>query len=207
MTLRPMLVSTALAAALCLPAGAEGAARDGSRVFADVCSVCHAGGRDGAPKLGDAKAWAPRAQRGLASLTDTAIAGVRKMPPHGGKLEVTDLELRRAIAFMVNQSGGNWAEPIDRASPPKARSGPEIVQAQCLNCHAYGQHGAPKMGDRTAWIGRAKDGLDSLVQSAIRGHGGMPARGGMADLTDPEMRAAITYLFQASVREEKPRQP
>ena len=203
MIARPTLVLAALATALVLPASASGAQRDGSQVFADVCSVCHASGRDGAPKLGDAKAWAPRAQRGLSSLTDAAIAGVRKMPPHGGKLDTTDLELRRAIAYMVNQSGGSWAEPIDRAHPAKARSGQEIVHAQCLNCHAYGQHGAPRMGDRKAWIGRAKDGFDSLVQSAIHGHGGMPARGGMADLTDAEMREAITYLFQTSVKESK----
>jgi cytochrome c5 len=203
MTLRPALAATALAAAMCVPAAALCASRDGSRVFADVCSVCHASGRDGAPRLGDAKAWAPRAQRGLSSLTDSAIAGLRKMPPHGGKLDTTDLELRRAIAYMVNQSGGSWTEPIDRAQPPKGRSGQEIVHAQCLSCHAYGQHGAPRMGDRKAWIGRARDGFDSLVQSAIHGHGGMPARGGMADLTDAETREAVTYLFQTSVKESK----
>ena len=84
----------------------------------------------------------------------------------------------------------------------KPRTGPEIVNAQCLKCHGEGVGGAPKMGDKKAWVGRARDGFDGLVQSAIRGHGGMPARGGMAELTDAEMRAAITYLFQASVREE-----
>jgi cytochrome c5 len=29
----------------------------------------------------------------------------------------------------------------------------------------------------------------------------MPARGGMADLTDAEMRAAVTYMFQTSVKD------
>jgi hypothetical protein len=34
-----------------------------------------------------------------------------------------------------------------------------------------------------------------LVRSAINGHGPMPPRGGMADLTDSEIRGAIVYMF------------
>jgi len=196
----------AIAAAFVASALPASAAREGAQVFADVCSVCHASGRDGAPKLGDTKAWSMRAQRGLSSLTQAALAGVRKMPPHGGKLDVTDLELERAITYMVNQSGGNWVEPIDRSQPPKARPAEQIVQAQCLDCHATGKQGAPRIGDRSAWVGRARGGFDSLVQSVIRGHGPMPARGGMADLTDAEVRSAVTYLFQKSVnRADVPR--
>ena len=33
------------------------------------------------------------------------------------------------------------------------------------------------------------------MRSAIKGHGGMPARGGQADLTDTELRAAIVYMI------------
>ena len=196
-----LLPLAVLAAAFCIPAAAQPAARDGKQVATEVCAICHATGRDGAPAIGDRKAWARRAERGLSGLTQTAITGLRKMPPHGGKLDVTDLEIRRAIAYMVNQSGGKWTEPIDRAGAPKPRSGADIVNAQCLKCHGTGEGGAPRLGDKRAWVNRARDGFDSLVQSAIRGHGAMPSRGGMADLTDAEMRSAITHLFQASVRE------
>lgn len=75
------------------------------------------------------------------------------------------------------------------------RSGEQIVQAQCFKCHDSGKGGAPRIGDRTAWIPRVKQGLDLVVRSAIRGHGSMPARGGMADLTDAELRAAVVYMF------------
>ena len=200
---RSLLPLAAIAAALCLPAAAQPPARAGVAVYEAQCVLCHATGKDGAPRVGDRKAWAPRAARGLSGLTQTAITGLRKMPPHGGKLDIPDIEIRRAIAYMVNQSGGKWTEPIDRASVPKARSGADIVKAQCAKCHGIGEGGAPRMGDKHAWVNRAKDGFESLVQSAIRGHGAMPARGGMADLTDAEMRSAITYLFQSSVREEK----
>jgi hypothetical protein len=44
-------------------------------------------------------------------------------------------------------------------------------------------------------VPRMKQGLDTLVRSATRGHGGMPPRGGEASLTDGELRAAILYMF------------
>jgi cytochrome c5 len=71
------------------------------------------------------------------------------------------------------------------------RSGEQIVAAQCAKCHQTGEGGAPRIGDRAAWTPRLKQGLDHLVHSAIKGHGGMPARGGMADTTDAEIRNAI----------------
>ena len=75
------------------------------------------------------------------------------------------------------------------------RTGKQIVEARCAKCHETGTGGAPRIGDRDAWIPRLKGGFDLVVRSAINGHGGMPARGGMANLTDAEMRNAITYMF------------
>ena len=196
---RKKLLALALVAAI-LPAVAAAAQLTGRQVVEEQCIACHGAGLEGAPRIGDAKAWQPRAARGLSSLTKNALAGVRKMPPHGGKLALTDLEIKRAIAYMVNQSGGSWTEPLDRARPPAARSGEAIVQARCSQCHGTGVGGAPRIGDKTAWIARAREGFDGLVRSAIRGHGGMPARGGMADLTDAEMRSAVTHMFQRSVK-------
>jgi cytochrome c5 len=89
--------------------------------------------------------------------------------------------------------------PVAHAQSPSARpterSAEQIVRAQCAKCHESGAGGAPRIGDQAAWIPRLKPGLDTVVRSAIKGHGGMPARGGMADLTDSELRSAITYMF------------
>jgi cytochrome c5 len=95
-------------------------------------------------------------------------------------------------------------EPISRISPQAVRSGEEIVNAQCAKCHRTGVGGAPRIGDRDAWLPRLREGLDTLVQSAIKGHGGMPARGGMANLSDSEMRDAVIYLFRGPVSPQKP---
>ena len=51
------------------------------------------------------------------------------------------------------------------------------------------------IGDRDAWAQRLKRGLDEVVRSAFNGHGPMPARGGLADITVNEMRNAIIYMF------------
>jgi cytochrome c5 len=75
------------------------------------------------------------------------------------------------------------------------RSGAEIVKAQCAKCHAAGTGGAPRIGDKAAWVPRLNKGVNTLVLIAIRGHGGMPPRGGKADLTDPELRAALLHMF------------
>lgn len=173
--------------------------RSGQDVFGEVCIACHATGAQGAPRVGDRKAWQERYARGLSSLSKSAIEGIRKMPSHGGKMSLTNLELERAITYMVNQSGGHWTEPINRARVPAIRSGESIVRAQCSKCHQEGLGGAPRIGDSAEWIRRANQGFDSLVRSAIAGHGGMPPRGGEADLTDTELQLAITYMFQRSV--------
>jgi cytochrome c5 len=90
-----------------------------------------------------------------------------------------------AVPVVPYQAGAQAAE----------RSGEQIVKAQCAKCHQTGEGGAPRIGDLAAWTPRLKQGLDNLVGSAIKGHGGMPARGGMADTTDAEIRSAVVYMF------------
>ena len=186
-----------------LAAGAQGSERSGKEVVDQVCASCHRTGAQGAPQIGDNNAWAARSSQGLSSLTQSALKGIRQMPPHGGNPGLTDTEIARGIAYMVNQSGGQWAEPVSRTSRAAERSGEQIVQAQCVKCHGSGLGGAPKIGDRQAWTARVKNGIDPLVRSAINGHGGMPARGGMANLTDPEIRNAVNYMVTRSLAPSK----
>jgi cytochrome c5 len=178
-------------------ADAQARERSGKEVVDTVCGACHQKGAKGAPRIGDRKAWAKLADRGLTGLTESALKGVRKMPAHGGDLRLTDIEIERAITYMVNQSGGRWVEPTGGLTPAEERRGEQVVKAQCSKCHQTGVSGAPRIGDRDAWIPRLKSGLDPLVRSAIHGHGPMPARGGLADLTDSEIRGAIVYMFSS----------
>jgi cytochrome c5 len=189
-----LAIGIAAAGVLLVPQEAR-ADRSGKEVVDAVCAACHATGAQGAPKIGDAQAWSKRASQGLTALTEHAIKGIRQMPAHGGNPNVTDFEIERAVTYMVNQSGGSWAEPIDKSAPRAERTGEQVVQAQCARCHQTGEGGAPKIGDRAAWTPRLQQGINVAVRSAISGHGGMPARGGLADLTDAEMRSAVVYMF------------
>src|SRR5262252_8135549 len=148
---------------------AQAAELSGKEVVDAVCARCHASGANGSPKIGDKQAWSKRASQGLSGLTEHALQGIRQMPSHGGKMTLSDMEIKRAVTYMVNQSGGKWTEPVDKRTKAAPRSGEEIVKAQCSKCHAKGVNGAPKIGDRDAWIPRLKEGLDNTVRSAING--------------------------------------
>lgn len=177
------------------------AAKTGEEIYKAVCSACHATGAAGAPKTGDKAAWAPLIKEGMDVLVKDSIKGIRAMPPRGGNPDLSDVEMARAVAYLANQAGANWKEPAAPAAQPAAsaeRTGEQIVTAGCSNCHLTGQGGAPKVGDRAAWSKRISASIDKVTASAIRGHGGMPARGGFADLTDPEMKKAILYMFDAA---------
>ena len=182
---------------------AQNGERSGKAVVAATCAKCHAAGANGAPKIGDKAAWSKLESQGLTSLTNVALKGIRKMPPHGANMKLTDTEIKRAVTYMVNQSGGNWTEPASKQKAPAKRSGKQIVEARCATCHQTGKGGAPRIGDREAWIPRVKEGFDPVVRSAINGHGGMPARGGMANLTDAEMKEAVTYMMNKGHVAEK----
>jgi cytochrome c5 len=180
-------------------AAGQATERSGKQVVDALCISCHGTGNAGAPRIGDQKAWAPLIAKGLTALSKTAMTGTGNMPSHGGNMKLTDIEVERAITYMVNQSGGHWTEPVSRTAATPPRSGKQIVEAKCISCHGPGTGGAPKIGDRDAWTPRVSKGLDTVVASAIHGHGAMPPRGGMADLTDVEIRSAVLYMFNASM--------
>jgi cytochrome c5 len=189
------------------PAQAQRKERQGKDVVDAVCSGCHLQGKDNAPRIGDVNAWSVRASQGLTALTNNAVKGIRNMPAHGGNAGVSDIEIERAITYMVNQSGGHWVEPVGGGTPAVVRTSESIVRAQCATCHESGRDGAPKIGDQAAWIPRLKRGLDPLVASAVHGHGPMPSRGGLPDLSDAEIRGAIVYMFSYGVPPAAPPAP
>lgn len=176
--------------------GAVAGSRTGEELYKAVCGACHEAGVAGAPKTGDKAAWAPRIGVGLDVLTKTALAGKGAMPPKGGS-DATPEELTRAIVFMANKSGANFKEPAAGTKPAASEINPEeIARATCHKCHETGDQGAPKLSDTAAWRQRASKGIDAVTKTVIRGHGKMPARGGLADLTDEELKKVIAFLLK-----------
>ena len=72
-------------------------------------------------------------------------------------------------------------------------TGEAVFKAQCATCHAAGLAGAPKLGDAAAWGPRLGQAFDALVQSAVKGKGGMAAQGG-GDFTDFEIARAVAFM-------------
>lgn len=65
------------------------------------CAVCHAQGVAGAPKTGDAEAWAPRMEKGMDALLATVTNGLNAMPPRGMCFDCSDAEYRELIEYMA----------------------------------------------------------------------------------------------------------
>ena len=109
----------------------------------------------------------------------------------------------RALAERIQKVG--MVEVRDANRPLKA--GEEVYKAQCVACHGSGAAGAPKFGDAGAWGPRIKQGLDTLVNSALKGKGAMGAQGG-GDFNDIEIARAVAYMANnGGAKFEEPKAP
>ena len=200
--------------------------KTGEQVFAAQCTACHTAGLVGAPKFGDAAAWAPRIKTGYDALLHSALAGKGQMGAQGGG-DYADLEIGRAVVYMSNKAGGKLDEPkapaagtapaaapapvaaapaaavavvaaVAAAPAAKADAGavPALYTQLCQTCHLAGLAGAPKLGDKTAWAPRIALGIDALTASAIMGKGAMPPKGGSA-ASETELKAVVTYMVNS----------
>ena len=172
----------------------------GEAVYTTTCSVCHGPGVLGAPKFGDAAAWAPRIAQGYDTLLSHAIAGIRQMPAKGGNTGLDDVEVARALVYMSNKAGAKFNEPEAKAAPaaqaaatapaasapmaavaeasaapaaaPAGDAGKKLFDTVCTACHTPGIADAPKFGDKAAWAARVKQGNATLYDHALKGYQG-----------------------------------
>jgi len=100
-------------AALNVPPPAPAPARvattlSGPQVYNEACYLCHAApGIGGAPVIGDQAAWADRVGQGIDTLAQHAIEGYQGgtgvMPAKGGRLDLSDDEVRAGVQFMLDE--------------------------------------------------------------------------------------------------------
>jgi cytochrome c5 len=103
--------------------------RSGEDLFKARCAACHAAGLMGAPKLADKAAWGPRIASGYAALLNAALKGKNAMPAQGGA-DYSDVEVGRALVYMANASGANFAEPEAKAESADAAAAPVAKNAK-----------------------------------------------------------------------------
>ncbi|MCG2634769.1 MAG: c-type cytochrome [Gammaproteobacteria bacterium] len=91
-------------------------------------------------------------------------------------------------------------EPVKAitAAEPMEVDGAKVTQTYCFACHGTGVPGSPQIGDSADWAGRIAQGIDTLYDSAINGKtsstGVMPPKGGMMNLSDEQVKAAVDYM-------------
>ena len=80
--------------------------------------------------------------------------------------------------------------------------GETIYNSGCVACHGAGIAGAPRVGDKAAWVDRIAQGTEIIYEHALNGFQGtagiMPAKGGFTHLSDEEVKAAIDFMIKAS---------
>jgi len=71
------------------------------QLYQTSCKACHANAESGAPLVGVAKAWAPRAAKGEAVLLSHVVDGIGGMPAGGQCFSCTPDEYRALIRFLA----------------------------------------------------------------------------------------------------------
>jgi c(7)-type cytochrome triheme protein len=207
MTMKWMMLAAALGTAV-FAGGAQAA--NGKATYESVCALCHGPGLAGAPRFGNAAEWAPRIERGLAALQQSALHGTAKgMPAKGGRLDLSDADVKSAVEYMVAQVQKPAEKPAEKPKPKPAATasngaGKATYDATCSLCHGAGIAGAPRFGNADDWSPRIARGIEALYNSALHGTDkGMPAKGGNADLAPETVKAAVDYMV-AQVHDAKP---
>lgn len=80
----------------------------------------------------------------------------------------------------------------------KNQSGEQVYNTICAACHTSGVAEAPITGNKEQWRNRISEGIEHLYEQAINGVGIMPAKGGMATLSDEEVKAAVDFIIERS---------
>ena len=100
--------------------------RSGEDLYKGRCAACHAAGLMGSPKFGDKAAWGPRIASGYPALLNAAVKGKKAMPAQGGA-DYSDVEIGRALVYMTNAAGSNFAEPKADSANAAAAPAPAPV--------------------------------------------------------------------------------
>jgi cytochrome c5 len=117
-----------------------------------------------------------------------------------------EVAARIAPVAKVAVAGQDNSALAPEASTPTVAAedlpGETVYNQACVACHGAGIAGAPKMGDKAAWVPRLAQGADTLHLHAIQGFQGkggyMPPKGGRTDLSDQSVINAVDYMIAGS---------
>lgn len=89
---------------------------------------------------------------------------------------------------------GNITWQAQSLSPDLTR----IYQTSCKNCHENTSTGAPLTGDLNTWNKVLEKGLDTSIERAVNGYGGMPPGGQCFECNSEHFAQLIRYMSKPS---------
>ena len=179
----------------------------GDQVYGQICKTCHDAGLAGAPKLGDKAAWAKVVAQGEKLSFEHAINGIRAMPARGGNADLSDDEVKRAVAFMLAKVGTTWTSPAVVAAPAVASApAAPAVPAVAALAAAPAAAAAPVVTAAAAAPAAASakpDGKKIYDSGCVACHGagvaGAPKFGDKA-VWAPRIKTGMEALYTASIK-------
>jgi cytochrome c5 len=88
----------------CGAAAAPAGPQEPADIYSSACAACHGSGALGAPKLGDAAAWAPRIDKGIDTIIANAINGINSMPAMGACASCSEDDIAATVKYMAENS-------------------------------------------------------------------------------------------------------
>lgn len=171
-------------------------------VYTAICSACHTSGAAGAPKLGDAGAWAPRIAQGYDALLKHALEGIRAMPAKGGNPDLDDVEVARAMVYMANKGGAKFKEPVvTPAAAPAATAAEASAPVAAPAAVAAPVPGAAPVASAPALTADAGKALYNSTCVACHGAGiaGAPKLGDKAAWA-PRIKQGADVLYAHAIK-------
>ncbi len=176
-------------------------ASGGKGTYENYCAGCHVAGAGGAPRFGDAAAWAPLLKSGVDALYTNAIKGINGMPAKGTCLSCTDIEIKEAVDYMIAPVANAAASSVTLPAPVKKltlEDGKRIYTDNCAVCHNTGFKNAPKPGDVAGFKKAVDAGFVKTYLDIKTGRNGHPAQGACPTCSNAELIAALKYMLQES---------
>lgn len=87
-----------------------------------------------------------------------------------------------------------------------AADGAAVYKATCATCHDSGAGLAPRITHRDEWASRSQRGRAAMHEAAIKGvpNSAMAAKGGYAQLSDNDVKAAVDYILARTGYQDNP---
>jgi len=120
----------------------------------------------------------------------------------GGQVEGPMLEANQnSLRYLTHTdllAIATYLKSVQSKSPPlpKGGIGKAVYENYCSGCHISGAGGAPKFGDAMTWAPVLQKDKEIIYKNAMKGIGGMPAKGTCLSCQDQDIKAAVDYMLK-----------